>query len=196
MFRATFVALAAIPAVASADITLTSEAFGSTTPGLVESTSQLVNGDFLIHENALAPWTGDGVDEMTTWRHAFGNDPGYATLMQADHTITSAVLTLTLTQFFQSGPPTDVVRPFDIYPLISIPLFLDAGETGTIQFELTDYYSSADLKGLLAFNNGYIPMVYADDAIVSYARIDITAVPTPGSLALFGLGLMAMRRRR
>ncbi len=188
----------AIPALtSSAAISIGSEKFGSTTPGIVSGDQDLVNGDFLIHKNLLAPTTGDGTDEATTWSFDLSSDANYAAFVAAGGPITSAVLTLTLTQYYAEGPVTDLVRPVDLFPNIEMPHFLSAGETGSIQFQLLDYYSASDLWNFIQANNGSMPMIYADDAIVSYANIRILAVPaTPVGATAVLAALFAARRRR
>lgn len=202
MKKAAFV-LAAVPALvgalgtARADFVISAYAHGSTTPGLVAGTQDLVNGDFLIHANAAAPTTGDGTDEATTWAFDFAQDGNYGAFTGTGSPITSAVLTITLTQFYAEGPVTDLVRPMDLFPNINMPHFLQAGETGSISFELLDYYSASDVEGFMTSRAGLFPMIYADDAIVSSASLVITKVPSPGTIGLMGLGgLLIVRRRR
>jgi hypothetical protein len=40
-----------------------------------------------------------------------------------------------------------------------------------------------------------VPMLYADDAILTRAELELATVPEPGTLALLGLGLVAFARR-
>lgn len=189
-------ALAAAGSV-RADLVISASAHGSTTPGLVAGSLDEQNGDFLIHANALAPWTGDGTDEATTWAFDFAQDANYGAFTGTGTPITSAVLTITLTQFYPEGPVTDLVRPMDLFPSINMPHFLHAGETGSISFELLDYYSAADVENFMTSRAGLFPMIYADDAIVSSASLVITKVPSPGTIGLLGLGgLLIVRRRR
>lgn len=182
--------------VARADFVISASAHGSTTPGLVAGSLDEQNGDFLIHANPQAPWTGDGVDEATTWTFDFAQDAGYGAFTGAGSPITSAVLTITLTQFYPEGPVTDLVRPMDLFPNINMPHFLHAGETGSISFELLDYYSASDVEGFMTSRSGLFPMIYADDAIVSSASLVITKVPSPGTIGLLGLGGLLIIRRR
>lgn len=189
-------AIAATSHSAHAIITIGDEAFGSTTPSIAPGDQQVINGDFLIHENLAAPTTGDGVDEATTWTFDFTADANYAAFAASGQPLTTAVLTLTLTQFYPEGPITDLVRPVDMFPNIEMPHFLSAGQTGSIQFELLDYYTSSDILAFIDAHNGTMPMIYADDAIVSYANLRIAMVPPAPVAALGGIAMIFGGRRR
>ncbi len=187
-----------IPALsAPAAITIGAEAFGSTTPAIVPGDQSEFNGDFLIHANPSAPTTGDGTDEATTWTFNLSADANYAAFATSGGPITSAVLTLTLTQWYPEGPVTDLVRPVDMFPNIEMPHFLTAGQTGSIQFQLLDYYAAGDLWNFIQANGGTMPMIYADDAIVSYASIRIAAAPAApvAALGMIAAGWSGRRRR-
>jgi hypothetical protein len=189
--------LVSLPAGAAVSIAAT--ATGSSSPATIDVSLDLVNGDFFIAKNpaaGLGHVTGDGVDETTTWTFDFTNDPNYANF-PSNGTLTVALLTLTLTTVFDPGPVTDLVRPLDLFPIIPIPLFLTGpgAKTGNIEFALLALgYNSGQLLTFFTGNNGLFPMIYADDAIVSFARLDLTAVPIPAAAWMFGAALIPLAR--
>jgi hypothetical protein len=182
-------------------------------PTTVAPSLDLQNGDFLIHANpqAFAPHvTGDGVDETTTWAFDYGSQPGYAAFL-ASGPLVSAVLTLRLnTAFFIGGvgPITDIAFPSDgvatVGPGWLIPSFMN-GTAGTYQLGSisTDLIinvgtNPGELRNWLISNGGRIPMLYADDAIVVGAALQLTtaAVPEPATWVLAALGALALATRR
>lgn len=186
-------------ALSHADITVSSQVVGQSLPNQVPGKEPLINGGFLINPNPLAPATGDGIDETTIWDFNVATSPDWDAFDLSDLPLVSAVLTLTLTQHFPHGPVTDVTRPLDLAPSITLPSFLEEGETDSIQINLLDTYTPLQLLGVLDARNGVIPMIYSNDAVVSFAKIELTrAIPAPGSLALVALGifLSAFRVRR
>ena len=91
--------------------------------------------------------------------------------------ILSALLTITLTP--QNGLiSTDVVR-IDGLPNIVTPVIqsLPVGAASTIDLKLLDFYSSAEIMGVLTSGSaGLVPMLYADDAILTRAELELTQV--------------------
>lgn len=176
-------------------ITISATASGSLTPPKAVGES-VVNGDFLILRNRLAPdeITGDGSDEETSWTFYFNEHPDFA-LFSPSQPLTSALLTLTLTPKDKEpgglrGVTTDGFwidtlgyggAPDEFQ---SLPL----DETATITVELLDRvpsYTSTAILGILfsmdGFFGGRISMHYQDDAIVSFALLELTqeSVPLP-----------------
>lgn len=202
-------ALLALPALPAAAFSIGSGAVSaSAQPATVAVTQSLQNGDFLIHANpgaGLGHVTGDGVDETTTWAFDFTAHPAYAAFI-AGGTLTEARLTLNLnTQFFVNGagPITDIVFPSDgvasVFPGYALPSFLSgtAGlwSQGTIGINLVADagMSPGDLFQWLTSHNGQFPMIYADDAVVMSARLELlSAVPEPGAAALLAGGLLVL----
>jgi len=173
---------------------VTATAMGDLTPPMTLDGSDVKNGDFLIQANlpSLVPVVGDGADERTTWSFDFTSFP-------ASTPITSALLTLTLTP--ASGIITDAVRISGL-PFVATSEIqnLPVGVTSTIQVELLEFYGSADIQSVLTANGGLMPMYYADDSIVSFARLDLTSpmrVPIdikpggfPNSIAISSRGVI------
>lgn len=174
-------------------ITISATASGSLTPPTAEGKS-VVNGDFLILRNRLAPdeITGDGSEEETSWTFYFDEHPDFA-LFSPLQPLTSALLTLTLTPKDKEpggirGVTTD---GFWIETLgyggapeefQSLPL----DETATITVELLDRvpsYTSTAILGILfsidGLFGGRISMHYQDDAIVSFAQLELTQESFP-----------------
>jgi hypothetical protein len=208
-------ALAATQPAQAVNISATATA-NSGQPGTVSNLLDLQNGAFLIHANpAAGPGhvTGDGVDEATSWAFDFTTDPQYAAFM-ASGGLVEARLTLTLnTQFFINGvgPITDVAFPSDgsagLFPQWVLPSFISGTmgtfSRGTISTSLVSQVGmdAGQLFGWLQGYNGLFPMWYADDAIVTEARLLLVSapVPEPGSAALLLAGLLgtgALLRRR
>ncbi|MDX2148564.1 MAG: hypothetical protein SFZ23_13685 [Planctomycetota bacterium] len=167
-------ALAATSPALGASGTLIGTVTGSFTPTQAPSTQNVANGGFLILANPLAPATGDGVDEHTQWTFALSTDSEYPAFVQPGHRITGASLTLRLKHFFTPlGPVTDLVRPLDLFPIIAIPEFLPPNTVGSITFDLLESYSPGALRDLILSNSGRMRWVYADDAIIGVANINI-----------------------
>jgi len=176
-------------------------------PATVDPWLDLQNGDFLIHANlsASAPHvTGDGIDETTTWTFDFTGDSQYAAFL-AGGDLVSARLTLRLNTAFLIdgvGPITDHVFPSDgvigIFPAWVMPPFISGTfgtyATGSITADLVaDVGMNAnELRSWLTSHNGLFPMIYADDAIVGGAVLELVSapVPEPGTWALMLGGLV------
>jgi hypothetical protein len=197
-FRPLLIALAALvsvlagsPAPASAvHLTITGVATGSPTPPFVPNTQGIQNGDFFIQPNPGAPVTGDGIDEPTQWTFDFTADPDYPSF-PFNVPLASALLTLSFTignpgiitdlvgmtdpAYTSFVPPGPVITP-DIQGL-AFP------GTYTVQIELLSFYGSGDILGVLAANGGRIPMLYHDDVLLFFARLDL--VPSAGPLDHF-----------
>lgn len=190
-------ALGLAAGAAHADVAVFAQANGSTNPPLVPATQQEQNGDFTILANPSSNFTGDGWDETTIWNFDLAADPAYAAFSQGA-TLIAADLTLTLTTQYPNGPITDVVHPDGPFITIVMPQFLQDPGTGSISFNLMNYWNPTDFLSFITAHNGVLPMVYGDDAIVSHAEIHLTssAVPTPGSAALLAAAILGVARRR
>jgi PEP-CTERM motif len=215
---ATAAAVTSLAALPSHAVNLVADATAANgQPMTVDVTSDLQNGDFLILANPAAGAghvTGDGVDETTRWAFDFSTNPQYLAFV-AQCGVAEARLRLQLnTQFFGNGvaPITDTSFPADVqgnavYPKPSwvLPSFLTgtAGEftRGEITISLVAQagMSGAGLYQWLVSHNGLFPMLYADDAIVTGARLELVSapVPEPSTWALMAAGaaLLAARRR-
>ncbi|MBD2314776.1 PEP-CTERM sorting domain-containing protein [Desertifilum sp. FACHB-1129] len=198
---ATFIVLSSfIPAKALA-FSIISEVFGSPTPRNINGQS-LQNGDFLI--TPIQPhvtWLGDGIDEVTSWSFDFTDHPNYGTFTPSTK-LASALLTLTLTP--KSGlliTDTMGITGLKSINVPNIPGLPALHQKGTITLNLFDYgFTSQEIMGVLTANNGIIPWGYQDDSILSYAKLELEAVPEPASV--FGLltvgafGVAGLKRKQ
>jgi len=157
--------------------TIFAEANGSESPQVIPNASleqTITNGDFTIQRTAEGINTslGDGIDETTTWTFDFSGDPNFDNFPSAP--LAFARLDLTLTP---QSPLIifDVVRIEGLPDITSPPQFEDlpVDTPTTVQIDLLDYYSSDDILGVLS-ETGQIPMFYADDSIISSARLSLT----------------------
>jgi hypothetical protein len=162
-------------------ITITASASGSLTPPTAPPADTVANGDFLIGSNPAGGITGDGQDEETNWTFKFAGDSNFP-FFSPSRPLTSALLTLTLT-------PKDGLITTDGVLIEGLGIIggstLNAPEiqglpvsvTNTIHIELLNRlpaYSSAAILGVFSAGGGQIPMRYADDAILSSAKLELT----------------------
>jgi len=185
-------------------ITITATAFGSSTPATAVGESVINGDftiNYNRYKDLSDPanpidrrssfTTGDGSDEETTWTFYFEEDPNIS-LFSPSQPLTSALLTLTLTPTDQGFDPEDqgittdgvwietleVIGGAPIAPEIQT---LPVGITTTITIELLDRlpsYTSTAILGILfgtrnIFGNR-ISMRYNDDAIISFAQLELT----------------------
>jgi hypothetical protein len=155
------------------------------------------DGDFTYDGNPGATPVGDGNDETVTWTFDFTTDPDFPSF-PALGPLTSALLTMTLTP--QNGLiSTDLFRIDGLTNVITpIIQSLSVGVSSTVSIELLDFYTSADILGVLGAHAGSLPMVYGDDALFTFAQLDLTAAPEPATFVLLacGLALTVARARR
>jgi hypothetical protein len=188
-------ALCAPAAVFATPIIISDTATGDADPPDTTYPSVSVSGDFTYAGNSIATQVGDGIDETVTWTFDFTGDPDYASFPSGGP-LTSALLTLTLTpkNFLIT---TDLFRIEGLGNVVTSAIQgLPVNVTSTVGIELLDFYSSGDILGALASGSGTLPMVYGDDAVLTFARLDLRAdTPEPGSLLLLGAGLLLAARR-
>jgi hypothetical protein len=157
-------------------VTISATASGSLTP-VTAVNENVVNGDFLILRNRIdtSLVTGDGENEETTWTFFFGEDPNFSSFSK-EKSLTSALLTLTLTPK-GSDISTDVVFIETLGVIGDKIQDLAVNVKTTIEIELLDKigYTSDDILGIL-FGTLYnrIFMRYNDDAIISFAKLELT----------------------
>jgi hypothetical protein len=171
-------------------LTISASASGSPDPGIAQYPETITNGDFLIKGSTKHPKIGDGSDETTLWTFDFTSDPFFDSFM-TDELLTSAFLTITLTPY-NNLITTDLLRVEGLGNITAVIQELPVGETATLEIELLEYYTSDQILGKFANEDyGFIPMFYTDDAILTYAQLDLSnaAVPEPSTLILLGLGL-------
>ncbi len=198
LFATNFLLLIVASVLAPCDsyaFTLSAEAFGASNPDEVIYPNTIQNGDFSIWQNHnLAPLLGDGRNEWTSWSFDFTPSQRFNSLLILN-SLSAAKLTLAMTTH-DSWVHTDFVQMDDLdYALApEIRSFPSSGH-GTVEFDLMDYYTDTEILGVLKDHNGIIPMKYADDAIISHARLDLTPVPEPSTLILLTsfLGMMGIR---
>ncbi|NEQ39244.1 MAG: PEP-CTERM sorting domain-containing protein [Okeania sp. SIO3I5] len=189
-------------------ISIKATATGSSNPTPIVG-GDLQNGDFLILQNPVIPSlpTGDGADEVTEWLFDFSSDSNLA-LFSVSTPLDSAVLTLTLSSV-NFGVTTDVtgipgVKGINIPDIPGIPA---QGTTGTISIELLDFgFTSADIINSFDPVTNIIPWFYQDDALISYAELELTveqeieSTPEPtttvGMLGLAAIALFGYKRQR
>lgn len=157
--------------------TITATAVGADPPPTAPANQSVQNGDFRIWANPPAPLTGDGIDEQQSWIFDFTGDPDYP----IPGPLLSANLTLTLRPG-NGGIITDLVGITDptftnfVGPgPVNSPLIqnLPVGVKSTVVIQLLNYYTSADILGALTANSGKLPMLYHDDATVSFAKLEL-----------------------
>ncbi|MEM8638570.1 MAG: PEP-CTERM sorting domain-containing protein [Cyanobacteria bacterium P01_G01_bin.54] len=210
--------------------TFTDTATGSLNPTQVDALSIIENGDFVIRHAHLfspdfqptsaTPPIGDGKNEWTFWDFDFREDANFAAI--DTHTqITSAILTLEL-YAYRTGTDFLQIQGLERIQPTAIT-YQPYRQWSTVEVDLLDFYSADELHqawtGQLdtetfawgtARNEDYVPtagilsMLYADDALVSSAEINITttdpeetAVPEPGMFlglaAIAGIGFATRR---
>ncbi|HIK32078.1 MAG TPA: PEP-CTERM sorting domain-containing protein [Oscillatoriales cyanobacterium M59_W2019_021] len=185
-------------------ISISATAQGNLTPPTAIFPDTVTNGDFLISANDDPDnfIIGDGQEENTRWTLDFTQDPNWVAFSTTE-LLTSAKLTLTLTTC--CNIETDEFR-IQTLPSIATPSIqsLPRNTTQTIELELLDFYSSSDILGVFNRNSGgLIPMTYFDDALVSFARLELSndrsqSVPEPslilGIVTMGAIGSFATRR--
>ncbi|MDY6938103.1 MAG: PEP-CTERM sorting domain-containing protein [Cyanobacteriota bacterium] len=198
--------VATLPAEAIA-ATISATASGSMTPTIDESGNPLINGDFTITPTASARNNrlGNALDEITTWDFDFTDDPNFSAFPTSEE-LTSALLTLTLRSSFNVS--SDDVKIVGLPEIEDIDFLqgLAPRTVTTFTLDLLDYYSSSDI--LDAFTSGVaglIPMEYRDDALISFAQLDLTVddatggatVPEPtATLSLLAIGIAGFFSKR
>lgn len=163
---------------AAADVTsngpVTGSATGSVGPATAVEPATVANGDFTITGQQPGSTVGDGIEERTDWTLDLAADPQFGELPPTG-TLERAALTLTLTPG-AAGVATDGIRlgslPF-VFPAEFAAL--QVGVTETVAIDLLDLYSEHDVLDQIAAGAGIVPMRYNDDAVVSFASLDLLA---------------------
>lgn len=185
--------------------TISGSVTGSDTPPTNPFPNTVANGGFTI--SATAPsLVGDGIDDQTDWVIDFTGHPNFGSFNTAVP-LTVATLNMTLRPVNTgTGGPQGItddrvgIPPASLY--ISTPAIngLPVGVLSPISIDLLSFFTSAQILDVLTNNAGTIPMVYGDDAVVSYAEVTLSneVVPEPSTWVLLcaGVGAMAALRRR
>jgi hypothetical protein len=185
--------------------TISGSVTGSGSPVTDNFPNVVVNGGFTIAATAPSV-VGDGIDDETTWTIDFNGHPNFGSFNTAIP-LTLATLNLTLhpvsTGTGQQGITDDRVGipPGNLY--INTPAItgLPVGVTSPVSLDLLSFFTSAEILAVFTANNGTIPMVYGDDAIVSFAEVTLSneVVPEPSTWLLLSAGMgviVAVGRRR
>jgi hypothetical protein len=169
------------------------EAHGSSSP-TPSFTAPLQNGDFAIDTLYGLP-VGEGEDDWTSWTFDLASHPSFAGF-PTSAPLATAKLTLTLT-VGDVWIMSDEVSLGGLPPVITPTIqTLPVGVTSTVTLDLLEHYSSAAILGVVEASAGQVPVLYHDDATVSYARLDLESVPEPSSLLLVLVGIAVLARMR
>ena len=197
MSTAASVAVLLLGTKVSEAVTISATASGSPTPPQIpvdNSPVTIINGDFTITDSSgFNEIAGNGINESTTWNFNFSNNSNL-NLFTPSTQLSSALFTLTINpkQQFVTTDTTGIGGGIsELVNVLDIPNVPPVGETGTITFDLLDFgFSQTTLLTVLnADSSKTIPWFYQDDAIISFAQLDLTTetVPEPSSI----LGLLA-----
>jgi len=188
--------------------TIAAEAAGSTTPPQAPFPNTVSNGDFTISptsdctaDSDTCRITGDGINDFTTWTFDFSNTLGVSDFIEdfeKSGKLSSAKLTLQLTPKV-TGFSTDDIRidktGLTIIELVdAVPNFNDIqiGVLTNIEIQLLNFYTSDEIMGVF-LPAKTLPMKYTDDAIISFARLELTTpVSEPATLSILSFGLASL----
>lgn len=186
--------------------TISGSVTGSGSPVTVNFPDVVANGGFTIAATAPSV-VGDGIDDETTWTVDFTGHPNYAAFNTAVP-LTVATLNLTLHPVNTgTGGPQGVtddrvgIPPGNLYLTTPAITGLPVGVTSPVSLDLLSFFTSAEILAVFTANSGTIPMVYGDDAIVSFAELTLSndVVPEPSTWLLLSAGMgviVAVGRRR
>lgn len=137
------------------------------------------NGDFEIATTAISPpLLGDGIDEGTLWTFDYTTAPFFL-VFPTSGAVISACLTLTLTPKHVDVSTDQLgIRRLGIKNATPEMRALPVDQTATVQVQLVDpdFYTGAAILDALVRSHGTLAMLYTDDAIVSFARLDLVAL--------------------
>jgi len=173
---------------------IAAQAYGNPNPPTAEGIN-VVNGDFLIVPNRYinddgqvqkAVPTGDGVDEETCWTFYFAEEPEFPAFTYEG--LSSALLSLTLIPKDAMTSPlgvdrgigTDALWIETLNQIVMKDIFdldtqLPNDVPSTISIELLNFYNPQDILNILFSNvGGRILMRYNDDAIITFAQLELT----------------------
>ncbi len=154
-------------------VTITSLVRGETAPPVRTGEKKMMNIDFKIVGDEAATHIGDGSDEYTEWIFDFSLHPVYPSF--------SILRDLKFARLTLMVEPKNILITTDVVEIvglhhISTPLIQTLpvdGRIHTVTINLLDYYCSASILEILSTHSGKIKMKYQDDAIVSYAHLEL-----------------------
>lgn len=161
--------------------------FGELDLGRLDQGAAVINHRFVISPTASTGrqrvTLGDGVDEKTTWSFNFAEDPRYLSFFHPTaQPLRSARLDLSLVP--KPGCHGDALRIGTLADIkltdITLEGCLDQHLSATV--DLLRFYSAQDLLDALAATPFSVRMVYGSNAIVTSARLTLTAQRRQGDL--------------
>jgi len=186
--------------------TISGSVTGSNTPATDNHPNVVVNGGFTISASGPSV-VGDGIDDQTDWVVNFTGHPNFGSFNTGvPLTMASLSMMIRPVSTGTAGPQgiTDDrvgIPPANLF--ISTPAItgLPIGVLSPVNIDLLSFFTSAEILGVFVSNAGTIPMVYGDDAIVSYAEVTLSneVIPEPSTWVLLSAGvgaMVAVRRRR
>ncbi len=156
-------------------ISIKATATGSSNPTPIVG-GDLQNGDFLILQNPTVPSlpTGNGLDETTKWLFDFSSNSNLA-LFPTSSPLDSALLTLTLSPVNSLTTDTTGVPGLKSILIRDLPDIPAVGTTGTVSINLLDFgFTSTDIINSLVPVTNTISWSYQDDAVISFAELELT----------------------
>ncbi len=156
-------------------ISIKATATGSSNPTPIVG-GDLQNGDFLILQNPTVPSlpTGNGLDETTKWLFDFSSNSNLA-LFPTSSPLDSALLTLTLSPVNSLTTDTTGVPGLKSILIRDLPDIPAVGTTGTVSINLLDFgFTSTDIINSLDPVTNTISWSYQDDAVISFAELELT----------------------
>ncbi|MGD1804339.1 hypothetical protein ACP6PL_02700 [Dapis sp. BLCC M126] len=134
--------------------------------------------------------TGDRLDERTEWLFDFSSDSNLA-LFPTYSPLDSAILTLTLSPVNSLTTDTTGVPGLKSILIRDLPDIPAVGTTGKVSINLLDFgFTSTDIINSLDPVTNTISWSYQDDAVISFAELELTVEVESTSEPTSILGLL------